>query len=129
MSEPSIRQLTTDEVKALGARALERADTALASLVNEVLYQRSRSRGGTLEITSLVSMRTGDGIVQFELGDTRIQLTIAEARAHALVIIEAAMAAETDALLVRFLHEKVGLAPELATAALGDFRQMRDPRS
>jgi hypothetical protein len=123
----TIRQLTTEEVNAIGQRALHANDDELASLVNEVLYQRSRSRGGVLEVMSLVSMRTGDGIVQFEMGDTRIQMTIVEARQHALTIIEAAMAAETDALLVRFLRDRIKLAPEAANAALADFRTMRQP--
>jgi hypothetical protein len=120
-----IRQLTDEEVAAFGREALERGDSALASLVNEVMYQRSRSKGGVLEVSSIVSMRTGRGMVQFELGSTRIQLEVAEARAHALIIVEAAMAAETDALLVRFLKERIGLAPGAAQAALSDFRTMR----
>ena len=127
MPDDLIRQLTKDEVQAIGARALAANDDALASLVNEVLYQRSRSRGGTLEVTTLVSLRTGEGIVQFEMGDTRIQLSIAEARNHARVVIEAGMAAETDALLVRFLCEKIKLPKDAALAALGDFREMRSP--
>lgn len=125
MPDITLRQLTNEEVAEIGQRAITAEDAALASLVNEVMYQRSRSTGGTLEVMSLVSMRTGKGIVQFEMGSTRIQLSVEEARQHALIIIEAAMAAETDELLVRFLKERIGLGPKAANAALADFRTMR----
>jgi hypothetical protein len=124
---PDLKQLTVEEINALARRALAADDIDVASLCNEVLFQRSRSKGGTLEVTTLVSARTGEGIVHFEMGETRVQMTVAEARGHALAIIEAAMCAETDALLMKFLRDKVGLKTEAWQAAMSDFRRMRDP--
>jgi hypothetical protein len=128
-AQAQIRQLTDDEIQDIGRAAVRANNATLASLVNEVLFQRSRSKGGTLEISTLVSMRTGEGRVQFEMGETRVQMSIVEARVHAVVVIEAAMAAQTDELLVRFLQEKVGLSREAALAALRDFRAMREEKS
>ena len=50
-----------------------------------------------IRINSGVSAFTGDGFVTLKWGESAGQLTPAEARAHALAILEAAEAAESDA--------------------------------
>lgn len=54
-------------------------------------------------------------------------MTPDEARAHAYGILDAANAAETDAIMVGFLRDKVGLQDGVNIAAiLNDFREIRE---
>jgi hypothetical protein len=85
-------------------------------------------RGGVIDVTSIVSSRTKEGIVQFKWNAEDGQLTPDEARAHALGIIEAAEAAETDAFLVEFLTTKLKTTFETAIVILRDFRAFREAR-
>jgi hypothetical protein len=54
------------------------------------------------------------------------QMTVAEARHHAMATLEAAEAAETDAFLVWFLEQRVGLEQGAAAALLPEFRTWRE---
>ena len=65
-----------------------------------------------IKITSLVDCQTGKALVRIDWGPQSGQLTAAEARAHALRVLEAAEAAETDLFLV--------------TKLLRDFRKRRE---
>lgn len=77
-------------------------------------------------IESAFGFRTRKPFVVLRWGEMRGQLTPAAARQHALRIMEAADAAESDALLVRFLQQRVGIQEdEKAIAILSDFRAMR----
>jgi len=60
--------------------------------------------------------------------ELRAQFTPAEARQHALSLLECAEAAETDSLLLRLLEEKVGVGLERAFAVIADLRNMRDEK-
>lgn len=54
-------------------------------------------------------------------------MTPDEARAHAYGILDAANAAETDAVMVGFLRDKVGLKDGINIAQiLNDFREIRE---
>ncbi len=82
-----------------------------------------------IDITSGVSYQTGEGFVELQWGDKKGQLTPTEARLHALLILEAADAAESDAFMVGWMREQIH-APEGAIARLLiDFRHYRDSRS
>jgi hypothetical protein len=66
-------------------------------------------------------------LVQLKWGTERCQMTPDEARAHAYAILDAANAAETDAIMVAFLKERVGLKEGVDIGAiLNDFRQFRE---
>ena len=82
-----------------------------------------------IKITSLVGYTTGKALVGLEWGALSGQLTAVEARAHALRILEAAEAAETDLFLVTWATEVVGLKMEQAVTLLRDFRKRRDGQS
>lgn len=84
---------------------------------------------GVIHVESLVSSSTREGVVVFKWGDRRGQLTPDEARAHALVILEVAEAAEADAFMVNFLREKCGAKETEALGTLIAFRAFRKLRA
>jgi hypothetical protein len=75
-----------------------------------------------IEVQSIVSYQTGEGLVQIRGGDG--QLTPAAARDLALNLLSAAEAAETDALVLRFSEGVLG-DKRLSAFILGELRQMR----
>ena len=81
--------------------------------------------GPIIHVESLVSAQTGKPIVNIEWGPMAGKLTPAEARAHAQTIMEVAFAAELDAFVVAFFHEKMSLPLEQAVLVLRDFREWR----
>jgi hypothetical protein len=83
-----------------------------------------------INMTSGVSVFTGEPFVEVVATDEsgnrmRGQLTPADVRAHAMAYLEAAEAAETDAFIVTWLKETVGLEEQQALRALAAFREMR----
>jgi len=88
------------------------------------ITDKKEDDGSMIWSHSIVSQQTGDGLVQLTWGDKKAQLTCEEARQHALVILECADAAESDACLVRFLG-KIGMEREDAVKILVDFRVFR----
>lgn len=76
-------------------------------------------------VGSLVSSRTGDGRVELQLGTELLQMSLDDARGLVSMLQGAVEAAISDAMLGKFLVEKVGLTPEQVGAALLDFREMR----
>src|SRR5687768_17608912 len=83
---------------------------------------------GMIWVKSLVSHRTGEGVVEFTWGEKRAQLTCEEARRHALGVLECAEAAETDAFIVEFFHQELGMERDKAIQILGSFRSYREKR-
>jgi hypothetical protein len=79
-------------------------------------------------VHSLVSQKTGEGVVEFTWGEKRAQLSCDEARKHAQGIFECAEAAETDAFLVEFL-QKIGTERDSALKILVEFRSFREERA
>jgi hypothetical protein len=77
-----------------------------------------------MDINSGVSASTGDGFVSLHWGEQSGQLTIDEARAHALSILGAAEAADTDAALFRWCKAN-GMSDEQAAAMLDAIRRTR----
>jgi hypothetical protein len=87
----------------------------------------------TLWAGSLYGAKTGRGLVELsEVGEDdvvrwRRQCTPEEARDHALRILEAASAAELDAVVVRWLMAApFNMNAESAALVLLDFRKHRD---
>ncbi len=81
----------------------------------------------TIHINSVVSARDYRPFVQLKWGKEGCQMTPDEARAHAYAILDAANAAETDAIMVGFLREKVGLKEGADIGViLKDFRDLRE---
>lgn len=81
----------------------------------------------TIEITSGVSAKHFKPFVQLWWGKQGCQMTPNEAREHAYGILAAAEAAESDAILVAFLREKVGIKEGVdVSLILRDFRTFRE---
>ncbi len=79
-----------------------------------------------LVVQSRVSSRDKRPMVDFQWGREKMDLTPPEALTHALGIIEAAIAAETDALLVEFVTRILGAEIDIAGLLLLEFRKFRE---
>jgi hypothetical protein len=62
---------------------------------------------GMLFVESIVSGRTFEPLVQLKWGDKSCQMGLNEAREHALGILEAAEAAESDAFVFKWLTRDI----------------------
>lgn len=79
-------------------------------------------------VKSLVGYHSGEPLVEFEWGEKKGQLTSTEARAHALKILEAADAAESDLFLWEFATSTIGATTGGAAKLIDQFRQFRAGR-
>lgn len=79
----------------------------------------------TIEIASILSHRTKQGMVEFVLNGEKTQMDLAKAREVRGMLDGAIEAAVSDGLMFAFLTSKVGLSEESAAAALLDFRELR----
>lgn len=80
----------------------------------------------TISIASIVSSKDRKPYVQIQWSELKAQLSPTEARQHAYNILECANAAEMDAILVRFLSDKVGLDDVNVATILSEFRSYRE---
>jgi len=79
----------------------------------------------TIEIGTILSNRTKEGMVEFALNGEKTQMDLPKAREVLGMLSGAIEAAVSDQLLFAFLTTKIGLAPETAARALLDFRELR----
>lgn len=88
---------------------------------------RERATMSVLFTTSLVSATTGKGRVDFYHDDRRFtQCSPEEARRWARNIFEVVEAADTDAFLLSYLSQEMGMPERDAGKMVGLFRQWRD---
>jgi hypothetical protein len=81
----------------------------------------------TLWVTSMYGFKTKEPLVVITMpGGEMLQMRTAEARSHALQVLECADAAESDAFVIEYLQAKVNLTEEAAAVVLGDFRKWRE---
>jgi hypothetical protein len=97
----------------------------------QVLRRLDEGGDGEFHVNTIVSRRTGDGLLDVVWFGQAAQIDVVKAREIAWILLEAASAAQTDEMFVRFAHEKIGVPREAATAMLQDFRDYRaeKPRS
>jgi hypothetical protein len=79
----------------------------------------------SIEIGTILSHRTKEGMVELILNAEKTQMDLAKAREVHGMLGAAIEAAVSDQLIFRFLTEKVGLSESKATAAMLDFRELR----
>ena len=79
----------------------------------------------TLEIASIVSQRTKEGMVELTLNGEKTQMDLAKAREVLGMLSGAIEAAVSDQLLFAFLTSRIGLPTDAAARALLDFRELR----
>ena len=81
---------------------------------------------GELWVESLVSQRDKQPYVSVRFRDEAVQMTIAQARHHALLVLECIEAATSDAFLVEFMRAKVGIEEDHIVPLLAEFRKFRE---
>lgn len=88
-----------------------------------------RSKGGSastdITVSTLLSNRTKEGRIDFTLNGELTQMDLDKAREVVGMLQGAIEAAISDELVYRFLTTKIGLEPDRASAALIDFRELR----
>lgn len=65
------------------------------------------------------------GFVHLAWSGNRAQFTPDEARTHAMRLLEAAEAAESDYMVLRLLRDRIGLDLPRAVQVIGDLRNFR----
>lgn len=93
--------------------------------VEAILRAKEQGAPDEIEVGSIYGHRTQEGLVELTLNGERTQMDVRKAREVVGMFHEAIEAAISDAVLVRFLVDKVGLPVEAAAAALFDFREIR----
>jgi hypothetical protein len=88
---------------------------------------------GMIQVSSLVSGRTFEPLVEIRWGDLRAQLGLEEARSHALYILECAEGAESDAFVFQWLTRDIigttaGDDRENFMQVIEEFRKFREAR-
>lgn len=79
-----------------------------------------------VNITSGYGARTHEGFVSWQMGDTKaVQLTTADARRIAGLLLDCAAAAEADAFLMSFMQDSVGVEEGQAAMMMQAFRRWR----
>lgn len=83
------------------------------------------SKTSTVEIATILSHRTKQGMVEFTLNGEKTQWDIAKAKEICEMLHGAIEAAISDTLVYSFLTQRVGMSDEKASMALMDFRELR----
>jgi hypothetical protein len=82
-----------------------------------------------IAVASGFGANTQQPFVTLSISDPTVQLPAAVARKHAMSILEACDAAESDGFLVTFMRDRIGLEPPQFASLLDEFRRYRAQRS
>ena len=83
----------------------------------------------TIWVESIISNQTKEGLVNIRWGNLSAQLSVKEAHDHAYGILQAAEAAQTDAVLFDYFTNTLGSTPEMFAKFIQDFRAMRERKT
>lgn len=83
----------------------------------------------SINVGSIYGMMSHRGLVVIEMGGVTAQISPAEAREHALNILQAVEAAITDEFLIDTFKDVLGLPEQQAGALLGVFRESRKEKA
>ena len=89
------------------------------------LRSKAGPTGTDITVSTLLSSRTKEGRIDFTLNGELTQMDLDKAREVVGMLQGAIEAAVSDELVYKFLTQKIGLEPERASAALIDFRELR----
>lgn len=79
----------------------------------------------TLEVGTILSNRTKQGMVELTLNGEKTQMDLDKAREVVGMLHAAIEAAVSDTLIYKFFTEKVGIDGDRAARMLLDFRELR----
>lgn len=99
--------------------------TVLLDMHGIALEPLTESNPVGVEIGTLLSHRTKQGVVEMAVNGERIQMDLDKAREIHAMLGSAIEAAVSDTLIYAFLTQKIGLDEHRASAALLDFRELR----
>jgi hypothetical protein len=117
----SVRQaIATDDDE-----ALRLGQMVSVRRVHQALAHGAPGKIHDLTVTTILSQRTRQGMVELTLNGEHTQMDLDKAREVLRMLSGAIEAAVSDTLLFAFLTERIGLSVEQAGAALGDFRELR----
>lgn len=97
----------------------------LATLAAQFKLAAADNAGGPLEVVGIVSSETGAPWVHLRWGNERGQVNPEQARAHALLVLEAAQNAVNDAAILQWARDELELDLERAAVMLDVLRRYR----
>lgn len=103
---------------------IKTAHRSVGDAVMRAIVKRG-DRRGSLSVASSFGYDTQQPYVELTVDTSPTQLSPAKAREIALMLLEAADAAESDAVLMQFAKEHIGLDAAQAAELLDLFRQLR----
>jgi hypothetical protein len=98
------------------------------ALMNHLRLKHARhdeTRTDNIGFSTILSNRTKMGMIEFSLNEEMSQWDLDKAREIHKMLGEAIEAAVSDTLIFQFLVKRIGLDEDRATAALFDFRELR----
>jgi hypothetical protein len=87
--------------------------------------RHDETRTDNVAFSTILSARTKMGMIEFSLNDEMSQWDLDKARQIHQMLGHAIEAAISDTLIYQFLTTKIGLSDSQASAALLDFRELR----
>lgn len=121
----------TERVHAEARKLFEQAEGdshQLATLAAQYKLAAQARVGGTISVLGIVSSASGEPRVQIEWGENAAQLSVEAARAHALLMLEAAQNATSDASVVEWATDEMHLDRDQAAVMLDAVRRYRRDR-
>jgi len=115
---PSWEQLSADERVAW---------QMIGQAVMDVIVVKD-DRQGDFSVSSIYGYKNQKPYVNVEVSVSPMQMSPAKAREIALMLLECADAAESDAALIAFARDTIGLDDTRAGQLLSQFRQLREQR-
>ena len=89
------------------------------------LRSKDGPTGTDITVSTLLSNRTKEGRIDFELNGELTQMDLPKAREVVGMMQAAIEAAVSDELMYKFLTDRIGLDANKASSALLDFRELR----
>jgi len=107
------------------AEPFKEADRRIGQAVMQEIVKRD-PRMGEISVQGIVSSTTNQPYVQFACDISPTQFTPGKAREIALMLLEAADAAENDSVLMTFARESIGLDERGAAQLIQQLRAQRE---
>jgi hypothetical protein len=103
----------------------ESKDGEVIDMHGIALRAKDGPTGTDITVSTLLSSRTKEGRIDFELNGELTQMDLDKAREVVGMLQGAIEAAVSDELIYKFLVSKIGLSDTQASNALIDFRELR----